>query len=185
VKHINDPRVPRVAQRLLRLRTAPAVREFVLGDLEEGFVELARTVGARHARRWYWRQTWRCLFSAHGQGAISAHDAPRSRVSVLATSITSILRDIGFALRLMPRAPAVSIAAVLTFALGIGANVAIFSVAWPALVHPYPFRTRIGWFASISSSFSRNGPIATRSRRATSPIWRERRHSPPLRGSAG
>lgn len=39
----------------------------------------------------------------------------------------------------MTRAPAASAAAVVTFALGIGANVAIFSVAWPALVEPLPF----------------------------------------------
>ena len=35
--------------------------------------------------------------------------------------------------------PVVSMAAVLTFALGIGANVAMFSVAWPVMFAPLPF----------------------------------------------
>jgi predicted permease len=140
VKHIGASRAPRLAQRLLRLRVPPASREFVLGDLEEGFIELARTIGERQARRWYWQQTWRCLLSSHGKGAIPAPDASSTtRLRAIGGSASSTLRDIGFALRLMPRAPAASVAAVLTFALGIGANVAIFSVAWPALVEPLPF----------------------------------------------
>ena len=42
-------------------------------------------------------------------------------------------------MRTTVRSPASSLAAVLTYALGIGANVAIFSVAWPALFAPLPF----------------------------------------------
>ena len=47
--------------------------------------------------------------------------------------MSAFIRDVAFALRLVRRTPLISAAVVLTFALGIGANVAIFSVAWPAL----------------------------------------------------
>jgi predicted permease len=66
------------------------------------------------------------------------------------------IRDLGFALRLVRRTPLVSAAVVLTFALGIGANVAIFSVAWPALGAPlaFPAEERL---AFILLSIERNG----------------------------
>ena len=54
-------------------------------------------------------------------------------------TVDSLIRDFRQALRGMVRTPASSSAAILTYALGIGANVAIFSVAWPALFAPLPF----------------------------------------------
>ena len=140
VKHIEEPRAPRLAQRLLWLRIPDTAREFVLGDLEEGFIEMARASGERHARRWYWRQAWRCLWSSPGKGVIASSDSSApAQFGTIARSLSSLARDIVFGLRLMARTPAASAAAVVTFALGIGANVAIFSVAWPALVEPLPF----------------------------------------------
>lgn len=46
--------------------------------------------------------------------------------------------DIRFALRSLPRQPAFSLVAILTLALGIGANTAAFSVAYGALFKPLP-----------------------------------------------
>jgi predicted permease len=51
----------------------------------------------------------------------------------------ALIQDIRQALRGVIRGPAAAAAAIFTYALGIGANVAIFSVAWPALFAPLPF----------------------------------------------
>ena len=54
-------------------------------------------------------------------------------------SAEAIWRDIRYGARVLSRAPTFTIVAILTIALGVGANTAVFSVADAVLLRPLPF----------------------------------------------
>jgi predicted permease len=68
-----------------------------------------------------------------GEAAPPASSLPRRAAAALMT-------DVRFATRLLVRQPAFTAASVLTLALGIGANVAVFSVVWHVMLAPAPYR---------------------------------------------
>jgi putative ABC transport system permease protein len=53
--------------------------------------------------------------------------------------LDSLLRNVRYALRQLRRSPAFAVTAVLAMALGVGPNVAIFSIIWATFLAPLPY----------------------------------------------
>ncbi len=90
--------------------------------------------------------------------------------------MTDFVQDVGYALRRLRSAPAFAATAILTLALGIGANTAIFSLVYGVLVRPLPFPDPDRLYAVYSANRSADVP-----RGAVSPVdlddWRAQRQS--------
>jgi len=78
-------------------------------------------------------------------GSASFRDAYDDQVGV--PWLDHVWGDLRYAIRSMRRSPAFSLIVILTFALGIGANTAIFSVVHAVLLEPlpYPSSERLVW----------------------------------------
>ena len=136
--------------RLLLWFYPPSVRkEFGVEMLElaEARADRIRSTGKRSARmRTLWflaRDSFRALPEAYA-ASVSNHFRNRGsrdgrpRFSIH-ERIGLVLGDLRFALRSLSRSKGYALAAILTLALGIGANTAIFSVVNGVILKPLPF----------------------------------------------
>ena len=69
-----------------------------------------------------------------------------------------MLRDIRQGLRVIWRQPGFALAAILTLALGLGANTAIFTVAWQLMLKPLPY-AHTDRLVEIWETYDKNNPL--------------------------
>ena len=87
--------------------------------------------------------------------------------------LDSILQDLRFALRTLRKSPAFTVVAILTLALGIGANTAIFQLidAIRMRALPVPEPQQLAYLDFARETSYRSGWTSTRSGRFTYALW--------------
>ncbi|NNF14471.1 MAG: FtsX-like permease family protein [Gemmatimonadetes bacterium] len=104
----------------------------MLAELDDGYARRVEEMGGPAADRWYREEVMAFLVLLPGRGVESVE------VNYGGWMMDG-LRQVGMILRGFRRAPGFAVLAVLTLALGIGANALIFAIADRALFRPLPY----------------------------------------------
>ena len=152
--------VPEIPTRILNAVLGGRYADTVLGDLEEEFLERAEATPLR-ARLTYWRDA----FSIVSRYLIEERRRERRRhrhQGGLDQTMDQFLLNARYALRRLLKAPFFTMVAILSIALGIGANTAVISLANALLIRDVPFEnvgelvdlyTEVPSFAHSPSSY--------------------------------
>ena len=124
---------------LIRLLTPAAEREWVVGDTLEEFRHRQQISGRLPAWRWLFREFLRVLAAAPAHRHAVRTGAGEPRTSRLRRHSEALAQDARYFVRRSFQARAFTLTAVAVIALGIAANVAVFSVADAVLFRPAAF----------------------------------------------
>ena len=140
-------RPPALARLLIRLVVPRRDRVFVERDLAEEFTALIDDGDkTRDAKRWYWSQVVGSILPSlqRKRRKVEQHSQAKMR------RLDTVLQDLRFGIRMLHKHPGLSLAAVVTFGLGIGLTTTIFSIVNGALFKGLPFEDadRVVWVES-------------------------------------
>lgn len=134
---MNGSHPPALARWLVARVVSAAKRADVLAALQDEFADRCTRHGPSAARRWYCRQALAFLSRTGGE-RLRGREPEGTRGRGASRLSTGLGHDIRYAARTLRRSPVVSLAAITSLALGIGANTAFFSLVDRLVLHPLP-----------------------------------------------
>ncbi len=140
-------RPPRLASALAEWATPPALREHVLGDLNEQFQIKTTQLGAPAAGRWFWRQALASVWHWPIRSVTTLPSTPLQE-----SSMSALLHDARFAARQLLRHPSYLAAGVLSLTLAIAANGVVFGLVNGLILNPFNY-PESSTLVSIGSAF--------------------------------